>query len=119
VDQILETSDLGDSQAHICVTEVSPNLDDSSDDEHRCGMIEAAEAKPGYAKYPDEPAALMLTSGSTGNAKAVVLEHDQILASIQGKAKTLATGHQDVFFNWIGMFTFNLFIFEPFIEFLY
>jgi acyl-CoA synthetase (AMP-forming)/AMP-acid ligase II len=71
-------------------------------------MIETIEAKLGYGKCPDEPAALMLTSGSTGNAKAVVLEHAQILASIQGKTKTLATGHKDVFFNWIGMFVFYI-----------
>jgi long-subunit acyl-CoA synthetase (AMP-forming) len=34
----------------------------------------------------DSLAMLMLTSGSTGNAKAVRLRHKQVLAAISGKA---------------------------------
>ncbi|KAH8889234.1 acetyl-CoA synthetase-like protein [Thozetella sp. PMI_491] len=48
-------------------------------------------------------AALMLTSGSTGNAKAVSLPHSQILASVSGKASfhTLPLGKS--LLNWIGL----------------
>lgn len=49
------------------------------------------------------PAMLMLTSGSTGNAKAVVLTHHQVLASVAGKtlARNLSPGRP--FLNWIGL----------------
>jgi acyl-CoA synthetase (AMP-forming)/AMP-acid ligase II len=45
----------------------------------------------------------MLTSGSTGNPKAVCLRHGQIISSLVGKATYHQTGHNDVFLNWIGM----------------
>ncbi|KAH8746947.1 NRPS-like enzyme [Diaporthe sp. PMI_573] len=49
-----------------------------------------------------KPAVLMLTSGSTGNAKAMSLTHHQILHSIRGKIEY--HGHQpsDPVLNWIG-----------------
>ena len=50
----------------------------------------------------DSPAVLMLTSGSTGNAKVVPLTHSQILASIQGKSAILGTTKKSRFLNWIG-----------------
>jgi len=48
-------------------------------------------------------AMLMLTSGSTGNAKAVPLTHKQILASLSGKMKSCGgtEAHMSVL-NWIG-----------------
>ncbi|TRX91999.1 hypothetical protein FHL15_007096 [Xylaria flabelliformis] len=48
-------------------------------------------------------AMLMLTSGSTGNAKAVCLTHRQVLAAIRGKSvtRTVFTGRS--FLNWIGL----------------
>ncbi|KAF5879006.1 putative thioesterase domain protein [Botrytis fragariae] len=46
-------------------------------------------------------ALLMLTSGSTGNAKAVRLTHGQILASVEGKSKAHSTRGQLPFLNWI------------------
>lgn len=49
-----------------------------------------------------ELAFLMLTSGSTGNSKAVELRHSQILAALDGKHKLLDTTENDVFLNWIG-----------------
>ena len=48
-------------------------------------------------------AVLMLTSGSTGNAKAVCLRHDQIIQSVIGKSHHLGLTHKDVLLNWIGM----------------
>ena len=49
-----------------------------------------------------DPAALMLTSGSSGNAKAAVLRHEQMIASVQGKSEFFNTTNSDVFLNWIG-----------------
>ncbi|KAL3426979.1 nonribosomal peptide synthetase [Phlyctema vagabunda] len=54
-------------------------------------------------KRPDETAVLMLTSGSTGNAKAVPLRHGQILQAIKGKSMYHGTTKSDVFMNWVGL----------------
>lgn len=47
--------------------------------------------------------ALMLTSGSTGNAKAVCLTHDNILTSVKCKSLALSTSSGSTFFNFIGL----------------
>ena len=53
-------------------------------------------------EYSDEPTAvLMLTSGSTGNAKAVCLRHDRIIEAVKGKAAFHDTRSSDVFLNWV------------------
>ncbi|KAL8829806.1 MAG: hypothetical protein Q9191_001809 [Dirinaria sp. TL-2023a] len=57
----------------------------------------------GSSKHPEAVAVLMLTSGSTGNAKAVCLRHGQLLLSIQGKSKHHGTDRSDTFLNWIGL----------------
>jgi acyl-CoA synthetase (AMP-forming)/AMP-acid ligase II/thioesterase domain-containing protein len=51
----------------------------------------------------DDLAMLMLTSGSTGNAKAVRLTHKQVIAAVKGKSffRTLPAGKP--FLNWIGL----------------
>ncbi|KAK0712211.1 acyl-protein synthetase [Apiosordaria backusii] len=49
------------------------------------------------------PAVLMLTSGSTGNAKAVRLTHRQILAAVAGKASVRPLPPDGAFLNWIGL----------------
>lgn len=56
-----------------------------------------------YSKRDDDLAILMLTSGSTGNAKAVRLNHGQIISAITGKTRYHNTTKDDVFLNWIGM----------------
>lgn len=56
-----------------------------------------------YTKTPEDIAALMLTSGSTGHAKAVALRHGQMLRAINGKSQYHETTRSDVFLNWIGM----------------
>ncbi|KAI0173697.1 acyl-protein synthetase [Hypoxylon sp. FL1284] len=48
-------------------------------------------------------AMLMLTSGSTGNAKAVRLTHRQVLAAISGKASVRSLHSDGPFLNWIGL----------------
>ncbi|KAH7325875.1 acyl-protein synthetase [Stachybotrys elegans] len=51
----------------------------------------------------DDLAALMLTSGSTGNAKAVKLTHRQILAAVSGKASVRRLPRGRPFLNWVGL----------------
>ena len=51
----------------------------------------------------DDIAVLMVTSGSTGNAKAVGLRHKQILEAVKGKSILHGTRSSDVFLNWIGL----------------
>lgn len=50
-----------------------------------------------------DPAVLMLTSGSTGNAKAVCIRHDQIIQSVKGKSQHFGLSHNDTLLNWVGM----------------
>lgn len=57
----------------------------------------------GYAKNPEDPAILMLTSGSTGNAKGVVLRHKQIKAALAGKVAHHGTNQNDVFLSWVAL----------------
>lgn len=49
----------------------------------------------------DDLALLMLTSGSTGGSKAVMLTHGNLLASMAAKAERLAVTADDVAMNWI------------------
>ena len=51
----------------------------------------------------EDLAVLMLTSGSTGNAKAVSLRHGQIIQSVKGKSQHLELCSADTLLNWIGM----------------
>jgi acyl-CoA synthetase (AMP-forming)/AMP-acid ligase II/thioesterase domain-containing protein len=50
---------------------------------------------------PDDPALLMLTSGSTRAPKAVRLTHRNLLAAMAGKAAALGLTGRDVCMNWI------------------
>ncbi|OTA89514.1 hypothetical protein M434DRAFT_23340 [Hypoxylon sp. CO27-5] len=54
-------------------------------------------------KNGEPPAILMLTSGSTGNAKAVRLTHRQIFAAVSGKASVRPLNLDGPFLNWIGL----------------
>ena len=54
-------------------------------------------------EHTDRPAVLMLTSGSTGNAKAVPLTVPQMISSIRGKSESWNTNTRSVFLNWIGL----------------
>lgn len=52
---------------------------------------------------------MMLTSGSTGNAKSVEITHAQVLASAEGKSRILGTTQgKETFLNWIGTRSFPI-----------
>ncbi|KUJ12592.1 putative non-ribosomal peptide synthase-like protein [Mollisia scopiformis] len=53
--------------------------------------------------YPKDLASLMLTSGSTGNAKAVCLDQRQVLAAIAGKSTIREIPREFSALNWIGL----------------
>ncbi|KAI1502089.1 hypothetical protein F5X99DRAFT_427742 [Biscogniauxia marginata] len=56
-----------------------------------------------FSKSSEDLAALMLTSGSTGDAKAVGLRHGQVIAALHGKSTFHQTSSSDVFLSWVGM----------------
>ncbi|RAL05369.1 NRPS-like enzyme [Aspergillus ibericus CBS 121593] len=57
----------------------------------------------GTEKKAEDAAVLMLTSGSTGSAKAVPLRHGQLLTALQGKKDHHGTESDDVFLTWVGL----------------
>ncbi len=66
------------------------------------GRLRAAQTQGRlHSAQSSDAAALMLTSGSTGNSKAAVLTHGNILASMAGKAERQRLTAQDVALNWI------------------
>ena len=58
---------------------------------------------PGDLKKHDDLAVLMLTSGSSGNPKAVCLQHGQIVHALKGKIASHQTKQEDRFLNYIGL----------------
>ena len=73
------------------------SLDDGNEEQYpRTEFADVGKQRHGSA-------VLMLTSGSTGNAKAVNLTSRQILSSVRGKSAIHGTNSTDVFLNWIGM----------------
>lgn len=63
----------------------------------------SAFLEEGMNKSSESIFALMLTSGSTGHAKAVALRHGQVVSALAGKSAFHQTSSDDVFLNWIGM----------------
>ncbi|PGH27376.1 hypothetical protein AJ80_00854 [Polytolypa hystricis UAMH7299] len=67
------------------------------------GVNAAYKRNSGRTRSPEDPAVLMLTSGSTGNAKAVVLRHKQLKAAMVGKIIHHSTEQRDVFLAWVAL----------------
>ncbi|MCJ1387547.1 hypothetical protein MMC18_000390 [Xylographa bjoerkii] len=78
-------------------------LEDIEDQMHGDPSID-----PSHGQFRDSgsnsPALLMLTSGSTGHSKAVVLTHEQIFASLRGKLAFFKSRTRFAsLLNWIGL----------------
>lgn len=56
---------------------------------------------PARVPSSDDTVCFMLTSGSTGNSKAVQLRHSNLLSSIRGKKRHHGTSSNSRFLNWI------------------
>jgi acyl-CoA synthetase (AMP-forming)/AMP-acid ligase II len=56
---------------------------------------------PAHRPSPSDTVCFMLTSGSTGNSKAVLLRHSNLLSSIRGKIRHHGTTKHSRFLNWI------------------
>ena len=54
-----------------------------------------------HQSKPADVALLVLTSGSTGNSKAVMLSHANLLASMRAKAEVQSLTGADITLNWI------------------
>jgi acyl-CoA synthetase (AMP-forming)/AMP-acid ligase II/acyl carrier protein len=66
--------------------------------------LRAAAPEAGvHEAQPSDVALFMLTSGSTGNCKAVALTHANLLASLPGKNEFQQLGGSDVALNWIAL----------------
>jgi long-subunit acyl-CoA synthetase (AMP-forming) len=63
--------------------------------------VASLEVFPKRYPKPDDIVCLMLTSGSTGNSKAVGLRHSNLLSCVDGKIKHHATTSSSRFLNWI------------------
>ena len=63
-----------------------------------------AGAKPRVARRPDDPAAILFTSGSEGTPKGVVLSHRNLLANAYQCLNRIAVNGQDKVFNVMPVF---------------
>src|SRR4051794_12382322 len=63
-----------------------------------------AYKKPIVARKPDDPAAILFTSGSEGTPKGVVLSHRNMLANCAQAAARIDFGRQDKLFNILPVF---------------
>jgi len=98
VQELLEGPLLVASSELIGEIRVVPGLEITTLDNLRGTGSDSGEI---YLAEPDDPALLMLTSGSTGAAKAVILTHANLLAALAGKQQIQRLGRADIAFNWI------------------
>ena len=64
-------------------------------------LLQSGAAWRHYESRPDDLAILALTSGSTGNAKLVMLTHRNIISQIRGIAQVKHLSAADVSLNWM------------------
>ena len=62
---------------------------------------EGAEVPEGCAPAPEDLAALVYTSGTTGRPKGVMLPHRAIIANLAQLSPALTLGHGDVFLSYL------------------
>ncbi|MBR0954048.1 AMP-dependent synthetase/ligase [Bradyrhizobium canariense] len=60
-----------------------------------------AAALPDVAIEPDDLAAIVYTSGTTGRPKGVMLSHDNIVANVKAIAQRIAAAPHDVFLSFL------------------
>ncbi|OAG01874.1 acyl-protein synthetase [Paraphaeosphaeria sporulosa] len=89
IESVIDNLEHGSSHADIPRT----NGEDHEAENHRDGQNNGAT----------NLLMLMLTSGSTGNAKAVCFTHEQVLAAVAGKASLRVFPRDRPFLNWIGL----------------
>ncbi|MEW2118876.1 non-ribosomal peptide synthetase [Streptomyces sp. NPDC005474] len=65
------------------------------------GLYAAEAAELVHVAAPEDTALLVLTSGSTGNSKAVRLTHANLLASMAAKNGYHRLGPDDISLNWV------------------
>ncbi|MCJ1350649.1 MAG: hypothetical protein MMC33_000630 [Icmadophila ericetorum] len=95
----------------LCITRQESLAEFADQDVLRVTTVETIisaknSSQPQYdqvAEVENEIAVLLLTSGSTGNAKAVCLSHNQIVHAIMGKIHAHKTKSTDTLLNWIGL----------------
>lgn len=70
---------------------------------HAVSSINSQHCDQRHSSSHTDLAMLMLTSGSSGDAKAVKLSHRQIIAAISGKASVRDLPRDKPLLNWIGL----------------
>lgn len=65
--------------------------------------VKSVHLSSGGRKKHDELAVLMLTTGSSGYAKAICLQHGHIIHALKGKIACHQTKPEDRFLNYIGL----------------
>ncbi|KUJ64398.1 peptide synthetase [Streptomyces albus subsp. albus] len=97
VDQLLDHPLLVTTEAMVAELPQVPGLAVAPLEELRG----AAPAAGIHQAAPEDLAVLVLTSGSTGNSKAVMLSNANLLASMAGKSDKQQLTAADTTFNWI------------------
>ncbi|WP_181698273.1 non-ribosomal peptide synthetase [Nocardia sp. GTS18] len=97
VDELLERPLVVTSQSIDDTMPAVPGLATVTVESLRTGEHEPTP----YLASAHDLALLVLTSGSTGNAKAVTLTHGNLLSSMAAKAAVQQLNPDDITFNWI------------------